>query len=392
MSDDTGSEVGADAGGVSDSDLQGILSAVMVVAQGLDLPATVRRIVTSAMSLVDARYGAVGVRSNDGLLEEFIYVGIDAESAQLIGDPPCGRGLLGYLLDVKRPVLLDDLSKHPASVGFPPNHPPMHTFLGAPIIVNDELFGCIYLAEKTGGRPFTGSEAKAIEIFAAATAVAIDNAQMHAEALDQQEQLAQLQILEERERIGRDLHDHVIQRIFAAGLGLQVAATSPAAEPVRERLDSVIGELDRTIADIRATIFELSDARSGLRDRLVRAARGVSHGGKLAVDIAFSGPVESAIDEDLGRNIEAVVSEAVSNAVRHSGGTRVSVTVIASGEDVTVEIVDDGIGIPDGGRRSGLRNLRTRAELFGGTVELALADGDAERPGAVVRWSVPRHR
>ncbi|MET9326202.1 GAF domain-containing protein [Tsukamurella sp. NPDC003166] len=374
-----------------DTDLQDILSAVMVVAQGLDLPATVRRIVTSAMTLVDARYGAVGVSSDDGSLEEFIYVGIDAETAARIGDPPCGRGLLGHLLEVQQPVRIAELSEHPSSVGFPPNHPPMHSFLGAPIIVSGELFGCIYLSEKANGLAFTGSDAKAIEIFAAATAVAIDNAQMHSAAMRQQERLGELQVIEERERIGRDLHDHVIQRIFAAGLGLQVARSTAAEEPVRARLDSVIGELDRTIADIRSTIFELSTGQSGLRTRLVRAVRAVAHGGGLSVDVGFSGPVESAVSDDaLARDIEAVVTESVSNAMRHSGGTRVSVTVIAGGDAVTVEVADDGSGIPDGGRRSGLRNLATRAELRGGTVELLPADANAERPGTVVRWSVPR--
>ncbi|WP_168544736.1 GAF domain-containing sensor histidine kinase [Tsukamurella spumae] len=375
----------------TDADLQDILSAVMVVAQGLDLPATVRRIVTSAMTLVDARYGAVGVSSGDGTLEEFIYVGIDAEAAALIGDPPCGRGLLGYLLEVQQPVRIAELSEHPSSVGFPPNHPPMHSFLGAPIIVGGELFGCIYLSEKADGLAFTASDAKAIEIFAAATAVAIDNAQMHSAALQQQERLGELQVTEERERIGRDLHDHVIQRIFAAGLGLQVARSTTEDEPVRERLDAVIGELDRTIADIRSTIFELSSGQSGLRTRLVRAVRAVAHGGGLSADIGFSGPVESAVsDETLARDLEAVVTEGVSNAMRHSGGTRVSVTVIAGSDAVTVEVADDGSGIPDGGRRSGLRNLATRAELRGGTVELLPADANAERPGTVVRWSVPR--
>lgn len=374
-----------------DADLQDILSAVMVVAQGLDLPATVRRIVTSAMALVDARYGAVGVSNDDGSLQEFIYVGVDAETAALIGEPPCGRGLLGYLLEVQQPVRIAELSEHPSSVGFPPNHPPMHSFLGAPIIVGGNLFGCIYLAEKADGRPFTASDAKAIEVFAAATAVAIDNAQMHAAALQQQQRLGELQVIEERERIGRDLHDHVIQRIFAAGLGLQVARSTAAGEPVRERLDAVIGELDRTIADIRSTIFELSTDGSGLRSRLVRAVRAVAHGGETSVDVGFSGPVESAVaDDGLARDLEAVVTESVSNAVRHSGCTRVSVAVIASGDAVAVEVADDGTGIVDGGRRSGLRNLATRAELRGGTLELRSADSTTAAPGTVVRWSVPR--
>jgi signal transduction histidine kinase len=373
------------------AELKDILSAVVAVAQGLDLPSTLRRIVTSAMALVDARYGAVGVSNDDGSLREFIYVGVDAETAARIGDPPCGRGVLGYLLQVNEPLLLEDLSTHPASVGFPPNHPPMHTFLGAPIVVNDDLFGCIYLSEKANGRAFTASDAEAIEVFAAASAVAIDNAQMHTAALAQQERVGELQVIEERERIGRDLHDHVIQRIFAAGLGLQVARSTARDEPVRERLDAVIGELDRTIADIRTTIFELSDGQSGLRSRLVRATRSVAQGAELAVDVGFSGPVESAVSDDLARDLEAVISESVSNAVRHSGGTRVSVTVIAGGDSVTVEVADDGVGVPADGRRSGLRNLATRAELRDG--HFAVTPGhadDGDRPGTVVRWSVPR--
>jgi signal transduction histidine kinase len=367
------------------ADLQDILNAMMVVAQGLDLPTTLRRLVSSAVALVDAQYGAVGVGSDDGALEEFIYVGIDTGSAALIGDPPCGLGVLGYLLEVKRPIRLDELSRHPSSIGFPPNHPPMHTFLGAPILIEDELFGCIYLSEKSGGRPFTASDSKAIEIFAAATAVAIDNARMHGAALRQQELLREMSVLAERERIGRDLHDHVIQRIFAAGLGLQVARRSAAEEGVRDRIDAVIGELDRTIADIRSSIFELSSSQSGLRSRLVQLCRSVARGGELAVDVAFSGPVESAVSESLVRDVEAVVTEGVSNAVRHSGGTRVSVTVVARGDAVTVEVADDGVGVPVDGRRSGLQNLATRAELHGGTCSVG-SDG----VGTILSWTVPR--
>ncbi len=127
---------------------------------------------------MDARYGALGVRGHDHELVEFVYQGIDDEPRQLIGPLPAGRGVLGVLIDDRKPIRLDDISRHPASVGFPPNHPPMRTFLGVPVRIRDEVFGNLYLTEKADGQPFSDDDEVLVQALAAAAGIAIDNARL----------------------------------------------------------------------------------------------------------------------------------------------------------------------------------------------------------------------
>ncbi len=135
--------------------LDGLVDAMLVVTSDLDLDATLRTIVHTAIELVDARFGALGVRGEGHELIEFVYEGIDQETRELIGHLPEGRGVLGVLIDEPKPIRLEDIRRHAASVGFPPNHPPMRTFLGVPVRIRDEVFGNLYLTEKNDGRPFS---------------------------------------------------------------------------------------------------------------------------------------------------------------------------------------------------------------------------------------------
>ncbi|HET9140858.1 GAF domain-containing sensor histidine kinase [Actinophytocola sp.] len=163
--------------------MQGLLDSVLAVGSGLELHGTLRRIIETAVELVDARYGAVGVLGAEGGLSEFVYVGIDEPVRALMGHLPQGKGLLGELIEHPRPIRLPDLAEHPASVGFPANHPPMRSFLGVPIRVRDAIFGNIYLTEKRGGGEFTADDEVMLQALATAAGIAVENSRLFERAL-----------------------------------------------------------------------------------------------------------------------------------------------------------------------------------------------------------------
>ena len=194
--------------------LRQLLDAVLTVGLDLDLPAMLRRIIESAVELVDATYGALGVLDESGTkLAQFITVGIDEKDHHKIGHLPEGHGILGLLIVDAKPLRLPDLSEHPDSYGFPPNHPPMRSFLGVPIRVRDEVFGNLYLTDKSSAEVFTDVDEELVIGLAAAAGIAIENARLHSK-------VQEMALFDDRERIGRDLHDTVIQRLFATGMSL----------------------------------------------------------------------------------------------------------------------------------------------------------------------------
>jgi signal transduction histidine kinase len=162
--------------------MDGLLEAVLAVSSGLELDATLRQIVQAAVDLVDARYGALGVLGDDGMLTKFVYVGINEATRKLIGPLPTGHGVLGVVIEDAEPLHLEDLSQHPASVGFPPHHPPMRTFQGVPIRARGEVFGRLYLTEKNAGSGFTQDDEVVVQALAGAAGIAVDNARLYEEA------------------------------------------------------------------------------------------------------------------------------------------------------------------------------------------------------------------
>ena len=527
--------------------LDGLVEAMLVVTAGLDLDRTLQTIVQTATTLVDARYGALGIRDEGSQIVDFVLEGMGEANLAAIGRMPQGIGVLGVLLDDPTPIRLDDIAKHPASVGFPPNHPPMHTFLGVPVRIRDEIYGNLYLTEKAGGKPFTEDDEVLVEALAAAAGIAIDNARLYqqaqtrqawiestrdiatqllagdkprevlrriagevlklsqsdgafiavavdgdpgAETADElvvvdavgaarlpepaptitvtdsvlgqaftdrrprrlpelgesglaqqlmddagpamviplrtniagivvllrrhgarefsgeqldlmaaftdqaalawqlassQRRMHELEVIAERDRIARDLHDHVIQRLFAVGLTLQGAIPRTRVPDVRNRLTDTVDELQNVIQEIRTTIFELHGGSSGstrLRQRISEAVSTFSGSG-LRTTVTFVGPL-SVVDAALADHAEAVVREAVSNAVRHAHARTLTVTVRVE-DELTCEIADDGCGMPRDVTASGLHNLRSRAEEVGGTLQIT----DAPDGGTVVRWSAP---
>ncbi|MEB3032235.1 GAF domain-containing sensor histidine kinase [[Mycobacterium] nativiensis] len=523
--------------------LDGLLAAMLVVTSGLELDATLRSIVQTATSLVDAKYGALEVHDQDRRMLEFVYEGIDDETFQRIGRLPEGLGVVGLLIEDPKPLRLANIAEHPSSVGFPSGHPIMRSFLGVPVGVRDEVFGNLYLTEKANGLAFSEDDQVLVQALAAAAGIAIANARLYAQAkarqswieatrdiatellagtdpttvfrliaeeaakltgaesalvaipldddapevevkellvvetvgeamasiagetipvaetsvgdaytrrvprqvkklqltgvetgpalilplraadavagvvvvlrhgnaipfsteqldmmaafADQaalawqlatsQRRMHELDVVTDRDRIARDLHDHVIQRLFAVGLSLQGTIPRARSSSVQQRLNDAVDDLQEIIGEIRTTIFDLHGSSSTvtrLRQRLDNAVAQFSGSG-LHTTVQFVGPL-SVVESGLADHAEAVVSEAVSNAVRHSGASTLTVQVKVE-DELSIEVSDNGCGIPDGVTSSGLTNLRRRAEQAGGTFEI----GSPPDGGTVLRWCAP---
>jgi signal transduction histidine kinase len=525
--------------------LDGLVDAMLSVTSGLELDATLRTIVHTARELLDAQYGALGVRGQDHELVEFIYEGIDEPTRAKIGPLPSGRGVLGVLIDRPKPIRLDNIHNHADSVGFPPHHPPMRTFLGVPVRIRDTVFGNLYLTEKKSGQPFSEDDEVLAQALAAAAGIAIENAHLYqqsetrqawiaatrdiatkllsgtdparvfqliadealkltdAEATlvavpsdrdiprtdvaalivtavagatqrgpadaapipasatligqafcqrspartdsfevdtgvverkgpalvlplrttetvagvllalrppgahpfsddqldmvaafaDQaalawelataQRRMRELDVLSDRDRIARDLHDHVIQRLFAVGLSLQGTIPRVRSNDVQQRLTEAVDELQAVISDIRTAVFDLhGGTTTRLRQRLddVLAQFGSAN---LRTTAHYSGPL-SVVSSTLADHAEAVVREAVSNAVRHGHATAVTVRISVN-DDFCIEVVDNGCGIGDTGTESGLANLRRRARDCNGEFTTTAA----ESGGTELRWCAP---
>ncbi|MEU9075494.1 GAF domain-containing sensor histidine kinase [Kitasatospora sp. NPDC004745] len=533
-----------------------LLEAVLAVGRELDLAQALHRIVEAAVDLVDARYGALGVIGPDGhTLSQFLTVGMSEEEIAEVGPPPSGRGILGELIRDPQPLRCPVLSEHPASVGFPPNHPPMHTFLGVPVRVHGEVFGNLYLTDKRGGLDFDADDEAVIATLAVAAGVAIDNARLYEEAQLRQrwlrasaeisrsllsgaprlevveliarrareiagadladvsvavagpqepaaeltvevalggepsarlgvtvpvdgtlsgaayacgspvtsDELAcdarypagpagrfaglgpavavplgtgagygrgvlllaraagqpgfgpdetgpllgfadqaalalelaerrrdaeQLTLLEDRDRIARDLHDLAIQRLFATGMTLQSAGRLIDSPAAADRVARAVADLDETIKIIRSTIFGLrahSEPDRGLRARATRAVAEAQGTLGFAPRLSMEGLLDTDVPQELAEHVVAVLGEALSNAARHARASRVEVTLRALAGRVALTVSDDGVGVTEGGRRSGLRNLAERAERVGGT----FAVGPGDDGGTRVVWEAP---
>lgn len=526
--------------------LHGLLDAVVSVASDLELSTVLRRIVEAATTLVDAGYGALGVIGPDRTLSEFIFVGMPEDAVETIGHLPEGRGILGLLIDEPRPIRLDRLSDHPASYGFPPGHPPMHSFLGVPVRVRDDVFGNLYLTEKRGGAAFTADDEAVVQALAAAAGVAIDNARLYAESrqrmgwleatgeitaallsgqdpdevlqlvaeraaeiagadvtalalpqadgslifefaagaaadrlrgaranpssltvqvmttgqplvvadltvesphtsilveeagvgpamfvplgtrdrllgtlaignhaggtqfgpddlhlvssfaaqaalalqmADARRQERQLAVYQDRDRIARDLHDHVIQRIFATGMLLDGVGRQIDSPDVQARLRRAVDDLDETIRDVRTTIFALQREERGqatVRTRVMDVIRQAGEALPNEPTVTMSGAIDALVGEKVAEHLLAAVREGVSNAVRHGKAAHVRVSLVAA-DELALEVVDDGVGFAPGDRRSGLANLEERARALGGSMEIHSKGGS----GTTLVWRVP---
>ncbi|MFD8588529.1 GAF domain-containing protein [Streptomyces sp. NPDC059506] len=528
-----------------------LLEAVLAVGRELELEQVLRHIVESAVALVDARYGALGVIGPDGeQLSEFLTVGVSEEETAAIGPYPRGHGILGELIRHPEPLRLPKLSEHPSSYGFPPNHPPMNSFLGVPIRVRDQVFGNLYMTEKQGSAEFDAEDEAVLSTLAVAAGVAIDNARLYEETRrrelwlranaeithgllsggprsevigliaeralantssslaviavpmadtsaltvelavgrgaerfrglvlpaegtligaaltaggpvtsadssadprilvgpsrftglgpavavpigtgsgvravlllardrgapvftgtetspllnfagqaalamelsERRRDAEQIALLEDRDRIARDLHDLAIQRLFATGMTLQSAERFISHPQASERVLRAVGDLDETIKIIRSTIFGLRAHESGggqnLRARTVRAVSEAAQVLGFAPSLRMEGLLDTHVSREAAEALAAVLGESLTNVARHARAKRVDVALETDGREVVLTVTDDGVGIAPGGRRSGLRNLAERAERLGGTLELSAPPSG----GTVLTWRAP---
>ena len=525
--------------------LRSLLQANRALGELVDLPTVLRRIVEAAVDLVDAQYGALGVIAPDGHLEQFIHVGIDEELAARIGHLPEGHGLLGALIEEPEPIRLEHLGSDPRSAGFPPQHPPMDSFLGVPVRVRNEIYGNLYLSNQSTGS-FSAEDQDLLAALAATAGIAIDNARLFdlaerrqrwsaasaevvsalvstelegslglvadrvveladadlvcvllptpggelvvdtargADALrvagttlsaqdslaarameggqpflwaemgavaisDEGEPLTlgpamliplmaagrpsgvlavaretarprfteaelemasdfagqaslalelargradrqRLELLEDRSRIARDLHDHVIQRLFASGLGLQSVAGLIADPTLRARIEAEVATMDEAIAQIRTAVFALTTqpprATPSLRHRIMDAVSEQSVLGTANAQLSFSGAIDLLVPETMAADLIAVVREGVTNAAKHANATDTTVSVRVDASVVSIVIEDDGVGPGDSPRRSGVANLLARAEKWQGTSSLIAR----EPGGSRLEWTAP---
>ena len=319
----------------------------------------------------------------DGL-SEFVHVGIPPEVAEAIGHLPEGHGILGLLILDPRPLRLPDLSRHPDSFGFPPHHPPMRSFLGVPVRLRDQVFGNLYLTEKEDGEEFSVEDEGLAVALAGAAGIAIENARLHARVRD-------LTLIEDRERIAADLHDTVIQRLFATGLALQGTVRAISTPEAANRVEEAVGDLDETIRQIRSTIFALQAPRlpgRSLRAEILGLATEAAATLRFEPQLRLDGPLDSALDDDIAAHLLSVLREGLSNVVRHAHASSVRVTVKVADGYVQAEIVDDGVGPGPGARPGGrgLGNVAHRAQARGGHMSVT---GGPVGTGTVLTWRVP---
>lgn len=346
--------------------LSALSDAVMDVAKGEDLKTSLNRLIQNAVLITDCTYGALGSITADGTLEDFTFVGMSDETADEIDTFPEGKGLLGHLLAVPEPLRVSVISEHPSSVGFPKGHPLMSGFLGVPIRIRDELYGSIYLTQKRNGKSFTEEDEKLVVVLASAAGVAIDSYRGH---------IAQNQVvvLAERERIARDLHDLVIQRLFASGISLHSIESEPSLSiEVQGKIQSVLDNLDSTVQQIRTTIFALLDEHpiADLRTLIMSEVASLSATAGFQISYSFLGPIDTVIGEDLSSQVIPVIRELITNAIRHADANAIDLIVLANQTYCEIRVVDDGKGYIPGERKSGLLNLERRALARGGEFEI----------------------
>lgn len=365
--------------------LHALIDAMLMIETDAHLNELLRTIVENAARLVGAKYGALGVVGSDAsTLTRFVTYGVDESTRAAIGHNPHGHGVLGETIRDGAPVRVDNLLRHEGSSGFPAHHPVMERFLGVPVVTGDgHVYGNLYLTDRLDGAPFDQEDQDLVEAFGRAAGLVIDQATLRHE-------LRELTLSEERERLARDLHDTVIQRLFGVGLALQVTLGADLDEASRARINGALDDLDATIHEIRTTIFEIDqddfDAGS-LEERITTLSEEV--GTRLGIDVSLyvAPTINHLVGKNCGHHTVQALREMLSNVARHSQASRATVGVELEGDHVIVTVTDDGVGFsaPVGAGR-GLRNLVSRARELGGDCRVDSAPGR----GTLVRWTANR--
>ncbi len=353
----------------AEANLAALDVAVRGIAGVLDLTAVLQQIVDRVRELVDAQYAALGIINDEGRLERFVTSGLTDEEYRRIGPLPKGRGLLGLIIDENRSFRIADIETDPRRYGFPPHHPPMHSFLGAPISIKGVSIGRLYLTNKQGAAEFSVQDQELVERFALHAAIAIENARLH-------ERVQRLAVVEERERIGRDLHDGIIQRIYGVTLSLDDVPelVEPGNAEAAGRVDRAIDALHDTIRELRTFIFGLGPPLND-EESLPEALEA------LAAEARSNIQVTVHVDDDVPalpvattNELLSIAREALSNVARHAGARSASLHLAVRDDELLLEVADDGRGF-DPARRlppahRGLLNMRARAERLDGKLRI----------------------
>jgi len=350
----------------SASRLDALSRAAATVTRELSLPRTLQAITDIARELAEARYAALGVPDEDGTLKAFITSGLSPEEGSRIDHEPRGRGLLGAILESAEPIRLDDLTQDPRSVGFCPGHPLMTRFLGVPIISHGERLGNLYLTDPLDGEPFSEDDERLIVLLANHAAVAIENAHLS-------EQLQQIAQSRERDRIGMELHDGVIQSVYAAGMKLEILRGQfPMTPQQQAQYQNIIDDLNQIIEDIRVYIKNLRSARdeqATFKQRLDNLARHFHDFARVEVAVDVPASLRT-LNEKQRHSLTQIVREALSNVARHAHATQVKIRVREVGNNLILTIEDDGVGFDPAELRNpesfGLRNMEQRARQLSG--------------------------
>ncbi|MBA2725715.1 MAG: GAF domain-containing protein [Actinobacteria bacterium] len=365
---------------VSPERFSSLIQGAATITANSDLTALLFATAETARETTGARYAALGVIGEHSTLVEFHHVGFEPATAEAIGHLPVGRGVLGTLIRSAQTIRLDRLQDHPDSTGFPPNHPVMESFLGVPVRVGDRVFGNLYLTEKPGG--FTEEDEDLVEALATIAGSAVANSRM-------QQRMRRLAVVEDRERIARELHDAIIQDIFAVGLLLQGLALRLEDERERREIEDAVGRLDEAITMLRRFIFDLRRPSEHGRDLVIelsRIVRQLSDPYGIEVKVTVADDLSDQRRELSGALIDDVcqiVREATSNALRHSGTPAIEVRVESGLGSLVITVVDQGRGFDPrtANEGMGLKNLRYRAEKAGGetTIHSHAEEGTAVR-------------
>lgn len=365
-------------------------AASLELVKDVSLDHLLERIAAVACEQANARYAALGVLDEDGRLVKFISVGMTDQEIKRMPHPPVGKGLIGELMNTETPLRVPVIQEHPKSVGFPAHHPAMVSFLGVPIRAANHQLGQLYLTEKISGAEFTADDEKIIQMLAAYAAAAIQNARLH-------ENTHRLAVLEERERIGMDLHDGIIQSIYGVGLALEGALHSIEEDPndAKKRIEHSIAALNQAIRDLRAYILDLRPRQmgnegliSGLK-RLVTEFRANS-----LTEAILTGSEKDVIDLPPAQLLALfhICQEALANAAKHAKAKKVEISLWATDDRVLMEIHDNGKGFDMSTQATsighGLANMQTRAQSAGGDVDVSSAPGEGT---TILAW-VPRNK
>jgi signal transduction histidine kinase len=361
---------------IRNQQLAALHEAAMAIAGEVALNKVLQQIVDSACKLAGAQYAALGVPTAEGFLETFIHSGLTPAEVARIPHQPKGLGLLGALIHEQQPIRLPHIGDDPRSVGFPEGHPPMESFLGVPIVAGDRSLGNLYLTNKIGGETFTAADQEVVEMLAAHAAIAIQNARLY-------EQVGRLAVLEERTRIGMDLHDGIIQSIYAVGLTLESARLT-LEEDVAEAdvlLERAVETLNETIRDIRNFILDLRPQRyqGSLDEGLARLVREFQANSMVLVQLDAPPEAVRGLPTGMARALFLTTQEALANVARHARANQVKITLGRQETEVLLTIEDDGRGFETAAMRQsvghGLANMRARAEELSGRFTIHTESG-----------------